>query len=225
MSIRRTALPHVDHFTITPNAWARDTRLSRRARGLLTELLSHRPGWEITTESLIEGGPEGRDAIRGALAELEAAGYLTREQRRDESGKLGVVDHVITDPNEQTPRSEPAPENPSPVLPSTANHPHKKTIPLEDQKDPSSAAAEAMFEKFWEQYPRKVGKIAAEKAWRKAVKSTDPAVIILAVQRYPWSPDRQFIPHPATWLGQGRWLDQAPTPIRERAIPSWEITG
>jgi hypothetical protein len=30
-----------------------------------------------------------------------------------------------------------------------------------------------------------------------------------------WPEDRQFIPHPATWLNQGRWDDEAP-PSRPR---------
>lgn len=68
------------------------------------------------------------------------------------------------------------------------------------------------FEVFWEYYPRKVGKKDAHKAWEKA-KDRPPLPDILsalAAQKSSeqWTKDNgQFIPHPATWLNQGRWAD------------------
>ena len=64
------------------------------------------------------------------------------------------------------------------------------------------------FEAFWESYPRKVGKIAAEKSYMKAVKQHGAATILSGLSRYKTSlPEKQFIPHPSTWLNQGRYLD------------------
>lgn len=102
-----------------PNAWLRDARLSRRARGLLVELMSHRPGWIISVASLQEGGPEGRDAVLGAIRELEAAGYLLRARERREDGTLGAADWVIQAPAEapmdgKPVTGQPAPGNPTP---------------------------------------------------------------------------------------------------------------
>jgi len=65
----------------------------------------------------------------------------------------------------------------------------------------------ADFEAFWEAYPRKVGKGAARKAYGQAVKKTPPASILTALAGFDWSPDPKFIPYPATWLNQERWLD------------------
>lgn len=129
MSIRRSAVA-VDHFTIVPNDWLRDRRLSRRARGLLAELMSHQVGWEITIESLVEAGPEGRHAIRMALAELEAAGYLQRVQGRAETGHWGGTDYIITDP--------PQPENPHQPDPSPQI---SDEAPAENAQPPSEAPA------------------------------------------------------------------------------------
>ena len=67
------------------------------------------------------------------------------------------------------------------------------------------------FEHFWNVYPRKVGKSRAQKVFTKESKSTDPAEIIAGAQRLaddPNLPDATFIPHPATWLNQGRWDDE-----------------
>lgn len=87
-----------DHYTTLPNAWARDERISRRARGILAEMLSHRHDWVITEASLVKSGPEGRDAIRSTVQELESFGYLERDQEREKSGKFGASFWILRDP-------------------------------------------------------------------------------------------------------------------------------
>ncbi|MDJ0342252.1 hypothetical protein QMK19_03500 [Streptomyces sp. H10-C2] len=57
--------------------WARDTRLTFGARGLLAEALTRDVQWDVTPESLAErGGTEDVDVIRGYFAELEREGYI-----------------------------------------------------------------------------------------------------------------------------------------------------
>lgn len=87
-------------FVKTPNEWARDRRLTRRARGLLTELMSHRSGWEVSLRSLQDGGPEGRDAVQASINELQRLGYLRVLPRRGAGGRLGAYDYEISDPFE-----------------------------------------------------------------------------------------------------------------------------
>ncbi|MEU2608855.1 hypothetical protein [Streptomyces albus] len=130
------------NFVMIFNAAMRDRRLSRRARGLLAEILTHRDGFGISEAALIANGPEGRDAIRTALRELERYGYLRRRQDRDEHGRLGKAVFEVTDmpeglvveaPAPWEPPKEPAEENPrsepSTAKPSTAKPLHKKTTP------------------------------------------------------------------------------------------------
>jgi hypothetical protein len=99
MAIKRTELPFEGHFVQLPNAWMRDKRLSRRARGLLAELMTHKVGWNINQSSLQEAGPEGREALSSAVRELREFGYLTIQQTRsDTSQTFGEVEYHITDP-------------------------------------------------------------------------------------------------------------------------------
>lgn len=70
------------------NETARDTRISYRALGILTELLSHEEGWVIRAADLGRRRKEGREAIASALRELAAAGYYRVEKRRDSTGKF-----------------------------------------------------------------------------------------------------------------------------------------
>jgi len=80
----------------------------------------------------------------------------------------------------------------------------------------SSDPARARFERFWASYPRRVGKDAAWQEWRRLRPSADDAFTdraIAAVERQKqsaqWQRDGgQYIPHPRTWLHQGRWQDE-----------------
>jgi len=71
------------------------------------------------------------------------------------------------------------------------------------------------FEDFWSAYPKKVGKDAAAKAFaRRKVDEMLLASMLSAIgaQRRleQWTRDGgQYIPHPATWLNEGRWQDEA----------------
>lgn len=87
-------------------------------------------------------------------------------------------------------------------------------VPAGSRKEKTLPQPPKHFDEFWSAYPRKIGKLAAVTAYARALKN-DPSCLpklIPAVQRArlseQWSKDGgQFIPHPATWLNQGRWDD------------------
>jgi len=79
------------------------------------------------------------------------------------------------------------------------------------------------FELLWKEYPRKVGKGKAIKAFNQELKSKDNGytdesftdMLIKAVKAVKASEqwkDIRYIPHPATWLNEQRWLDEVNTP-------------
>lgn len=78
----------------------------------------------------------------------------------------------------------------------------------------ASPAYSADFEAFWQAYPRKIGKDAAYKVWKRKRHELPPPeelAAILARQCHceQWQRDGgQYVPHPATWLNQGRWQDE-----------------
>ena len=69
------------------------------------------------------------------------------------------------------------------------------------------------FDLFWKAYPKKVGKKDAMKAFAKA-KDLPPiadliAEVELQARSEEWRKDNgQYIPHPATWLNRGGWMDE-----------------
>lgn len=69
------------------------------------------------------------------------------------------------------------------------------------------------FDAFWNAYPRRIGKKAALKAWGRAKDKPPVSDIIAAIESQreseQWRRDGgQYIPHPATWINQGRWDDK-----------------
>ena len=69
------------------------------------------------------------------------------------------------------------------------------------------------FARFWEAYPSKVGKGAAEKAFAKIKPSPD--LLAQMLEAVGWQAKTKqwqegFIPNPATWLNQRRWEDEPP---------------
>lgn len=79
---------------------------------------------------------------------------------------------------------------------------------------PGSSNIDPDFEAFWSEYPRKVGKVAAQKAWSKNGRAELPVLLkALEAQKCSeqWRKDGgKFIPHPATWLNGHRWEDETP---------------
>lgn len=77
------------------------------------------------------------------------------------------------------------------------------------------------FASFWKAYPRKVGKGAALEAWQKAKPPIDKclATIKWQAQSESWRKDSgQFVPHPATWINQERWMDEPETQNEKRGV-------
>lgn len=220
MSIIRSPRPD-SGYTVIRNEVLRDTRLSYRARGVLAAILSRPDSWETNAQTLAAEAGEGRDAVRTALSELEAAGYLERCLMRGADGHLST--HTVV---YDTPRS-PAPENPASVTENPSPEPGKPTpgkptpenqAPYKETKKKEqthTAPDAAEFEKFYRAYPRRVGKGQAVTAFKSALKKADADTLIAAASDFARNingTDPKFVPHPSTWLNGERWLDEKPQP-------------
>lgn len=83
----------------------------------------------------------------------------------------------------------------------------------EDDIPPKSPSKGDAFERFWSVYPRKVGKQSAKRAFEKVKVPLETLVTAIERQKCSdqWTRDNgQYIPHPTTWLNQGRWDDELP---------------
>jgi uncharacterized protein YdaU (DUF1376 family) len=67
------------------------------------------------------------------------------------------------------------------------------------------------FDIFWQEFPKKTGKEAARKSWNKTRPNLQDVLKALAWQKQSkqwFEKGGQFIPNPATYLNQHRWLDE-----------------
>ena len=149
------------------------------------------------------------DALEGAEAKLalqrEAARDRKRAQRAKDRDGHGTVTGQVWDGHAAPlplPSSPQTPQQPTPTPPD---------ITTRARGVGGNAAG---FDRFWEAYPNKTGKLAAEKAYVRAIGNIGghdpPAVLLAGVERAKvsreWS--EGYIPHPTTWLNQGRWEDE-----------------
>lgn len=90
------------------------------------------------------------------------------------------------------------------------------------------------FEAFWAAYPRKEGKLAAAKAFEKAVKvigAPDAAERLAqaagAFAKAVAGKEPQYIAHASRWLNAGRWEDEPLTPAdpRQQALATGMWNG
>lgn len=89
----------------------------------------------------------------------------------------------------------------------------EQTLNVSSNQYPIPNNTSVGFTEFWQSYPRKVGKGAAQKAWDRL--KPDLSAVLAALdwqtKQDAWTKDGgQFIPHPGTYLNQKRWEDEKP---------------
>lgn len=147
MSIRRGKRPDTRFYTLNKDI-SEDTRLSWAARGMLIFLLGKPDNWTVSVAHLIKQTadsqrPSSRDAVRGVIAELVAAGYMKADTARSENGKFRGMDYVVSEsPETDNPSPEdpqqPKPEKPSPDEPLPDNPPLIKNDHQQGMINPTS---------------------------------------------------------------------------------------
>ena len=97
------------NFTVVHNFYLRDERLSLKAKGLLSLILSLPEGWDYSAYGLASLCRECRDTVRGILDELEQNGYLERVPMRNGNRFAGYRYNIYERPRETEAEAETAP--------------------------------------------------------------------------------------------------------------------
>nr|DAP08741.1 MAG TPA: replisome organizer protein [Caudoviricetes sp.] len=281
---------HFDYqhsFTMVPNQILRDSRLSWGARGLMSFIVSQKPGHSLSRQELIDASPMGRMGVKSLIDELQELGYLEISQSR-EGGKFGSSIMVAKLPGVS--HSEPLSGLPIAVEPSTVSlHTplNTKVInntnlpPIVPHGDDVACATETLragaltdydelgtesilkikpdtrqhwrkadevvrtsnanapqkpqnaplsdFETFWALVPRRVGKKAAERAWRAVERRGESQDAIDGMRAYAAAfaqrgAELKYVPHPSTWLNRRGWEDdlEAVFPSQKPRMTEWE---
>ena len=253
-----------DNYTVMCNHPLRDARLSWKAKGMLSYILSLPDAWDFSAVGLAAAGRDGVTTVRSALTELEGAGYLIRRPIRSDDGRIAdweytiyemphepepcVTEHETDQPDAENPVAEnPQVEKPQADLPEAENRTQLNTNilntkiantntnilvsaeeadverrladaeavvdgavkTLKKSAEDKAAAAER-FARWWEVWPRKVARKAAERAFERIAPDDELLDRMIAAVRTQMERDSrfreaQYTPHPATWLNGEEW--------------------
>lgn len=161
-----------------------------------------------TTEAWVSASV--KQMVKDGLLEIvergSGRGNRTVYQLRKGSTELGESEKGETEKGETESQQTP---NVDDVLTTNKN-----------RKEPSKDLAIG-FDEFWKKYPRKVAKVAARNVYVSVMKRSDAPTLerlLIAVDKYAKQElDMRYIAHPATWLRQGRWEDEAEEPTPKTA--------
>jgi hypothetical protein len=159
-----------------------------------------------------EGRDEENRREQNRLAQKRYRERHKESSRQPESTKVSQRNGLLDDGKPQSAHAEAEAEADRRIH----LNPLIETLKLEDPQSPEKLPSSTP-EVIYAEYPRKVGKTAALKAIRIAMKST-PADRLLertqayadAVSRWPASESR-FVPNPATWFNRGSYDDDPAT--------------
>lgn len=160
----------------------------------------------LSQASIAKKAKTTRSTVALAVQQMVSDGFLTLEEDNSACGKPNV--YIFNLSENQTP---PVRKSDTPL---SENQTHNYKRELQE-----NIRASDRFEEFWASYPRKVAKRAAGKAWSSALKRADAELILSGLGRFPFSSEAQFVPYPATWLNNDRWVD-VPAASESRERPS-----
>lgn len=126
MSIIRVSKSKDNPYVQVDKRAIQDDRLSWKAKGILSYLLSLPDDWEIYVRELITHAPDGVASLRSGMKELEDSGYLVKSLEHDKSGKFEGYDYTVIENPTVLRKSlngeQPYGEKPYTEKPYTENH-------------------------------------------------------------------------------------------------------
>ena len=142
--------------------------------------------------------------ITRKLSYLEEHSFIYRTKRKNTSTLYTLrVSNTDADVERSDTHTEHSSTLPVSIEPTNVN------LPIEPIKE-LTVMYDCDFDDFWSVYPRKIAKSTARRAYDSAMKKATADEVLSAVKIFSAnsrSTEKQYIPHPSTWLNGERWLD------------------
>ena len=104
------------NYTVMSNYHFKEKKMSLKAKGLLSLMLSLPDTWNYSVSGLVTLSKDGKDGVMSALAELEKFGYLRRERLTNDKGQFSGIEYNIY---EEPQKEIPIADNPISDFPNT----------------------------------------------------------------------------------------------------------
>lgn len=197
------------------------------ARRITADLFALEPDQNGTREWVAQGLRRLSEASLLRLFEADCRSYLhvTSWKKHQRVGNPNPPRYPLPQPADAEPptsgnvaptqplrkRSRPAPK---PLRPGTGGQGNRGTEEQRAKRATSAASqpeGDPRFAEFWQAYPRKVERRAAERAWRAAIKrKVDPELMISSAKIYAQKitgTEPRFVKHASSWLNAGAYED------------------
>lgn len=165
-----------ENYTTISNVYLRDIRLSLKAKGFLTVVMSLPDTWDFSIKGICKVLKEGTTAVYNTIDELKANGYCEVTSSRDDKGMFLGNDYIFfEEPHLEEPNKDyPYTENPNMDNGTQISKEEKKAF-KEEKKERKEYSP--VFEEAYVAYRRKGSKANAYKMW---LKLTDEDMLMVA---------------------------------------------
>ena len=187
---------------MVPTDFLRDSRISLKAKGLLSFLLSLPSDWVIYKTKLTEHFSDGKESINSAWLELEALGYIQSVRMIGENGLSRGFNYIVYYEPLSTESGKP--------------DVGKSDIGKTDIRKPASTYIDItkkeitnkyIFSDFWNSYNKKVDKKQAEAVWNK-MSDADQILAVEGMNNHKSGRDQKYWRDPIRYLRDRRWEDE-----------------
>lgn len=221
---------HVFGFTTVSNSVIKELKKDLQSLGLYTYLLSLPDNWEFYKTFICKDCAIGIKKLDSTLKKLCALGLVQYGQKRNAQGRFSEFYIDIYDI--ETLRSNDLQKNDVQISPESQNCRTVETVgrsgeaikeevikeELNNINNSYSASDDARvpedrtFDEFWKTYPVKKNKVRAKRIWDKEkfrlIVTLICSDVLKRTHSEPQWQDKQFIPHPATYLSNKLWEDE-----------------
>ena len=154
-----------------------------------------------------------KSAVHRHICTLTTKGLISVKRRRRDDGGFTSNYYILH-------LEDPMLQNEEPPISKTQHPPVAKCEPNLGSNNlgnnevvlvKSTYATINEFERWWDKYPRKVGKYKAASLFSKVRQEVELNVLLDATDKFAEAmkdQEKKFIPHPTTWLNGRRWNDE-----------------
>ncbi len=172
-------------YVIINKGFLNNKKMSWKAKGMLSYLLSLPDDWRINVSDLVNRSKDGEKATYSTIKELVENGYISKDQGREAGGAFGQVNYTVY----ESPLAGFRDAEKEELLYNNNTNIIKEKINEEEN-----------FNLFWNQYSKAIGKKNTVKEWNKLTTEEISEVLTSLPMYLKDRPDKKFRKDPERYL-------------------------
>jgi hypothetical protein len=209
-------------FVTVHKNFIHDDNLSWKAKGILLYLLSRPDDWQVYETEIVKHSSDGLSGLKSGIKELEQVGYIQRNRKRDDKGRLKEYEYLVYEqPNHirfsnvgktnvgnsyigKTNVGESHTTNNN----STNNDLTNNNNTNNDSNTSATDVTRERFEEWWKLYDKKLDKKKAFSLFKSALKEHSYETIMNGTREYLKTiTNKQYQKYPKTFLSQESYMN------------------